>query len=121
MEQLFDHEAWLGQACAIPQKAEKRHRLDWHALAARLGAGHAYQRAMAEGDAVWAVPGGSFDPIAARQLIDYASSAPTDWGFESALKGAIYPDVNPVALGVRKNMSGTETGVVSHTIPAIEG
>jgi hypothetical protein len=121
MEQRFDHETWLDQNRDARQANEAARPLDWHALAARLCAGHAFQRAMAESDEGWVAPGGSFDPVAAQQIIDYAASAPTDWGFDSVMKAAIYPDINPIVLGVRKSMSGTELGVVSQIIPAIEG
>jgi hypothetical protein len=121
MEQRCDHASWFDQSQRAKQDSGETRPLDWHSLAAQLCAGHAYQRAMAQGEAAWPPPGGSFDPIAAQQLIDYALSASPDWGFESALKGALYPDINPVVLGVRKNMSGTDTGVVSRSTPAIEG
>jgi hypothetical protein len=125
MELRFDHDSWLDASRDSRIRDGGAHRLDWQALAIRLAAGHAFQRTLAEGDVDWRAPVGSFDPAAAQQLIDYASAAPTDWGFDSAPQfipqDSGYHAVNPVVLGVRKSMSGKDTIVAGPFLPAIEG
>lgn len=121
MEQHFDHQTWLSQARAASRDGGQLWHPDWHALAARLRAGHAYQRAMIEGDAAKATPGGSFDPVAARQLIDYTASDPPGSRPCPVAQAPSYRDINLVALGLCKNMSAKEGDIVSLTIPAIEG
>ena len=109
MEMRFDHDSWLGASRDLRDKTGAARGLNWQLLATRLAAGHAFQRTMAEGDSAWLAPMGSFDPVAARRLIDYAAAAPTDWGFDFAPEGLPYPAVNPVALGDRKSIRGSES------------
>jgi len=124
MEMRFDHHNWHDASRAL--QSQSRWALDWPGLAARLAAGHAYQRSLTGGEALWLAPAGSFDPVAARQLIDYAAmieggaTAP-DWGFEEALEKPGYTGVNSIVLGVRKNMSGKEFGIAGPFLPAVEG
>lgn len=124
MEQRFDHDQWLDASRATPRKGAEAQRADnkalWHALSARLAAGHAYQRALAEGEAAWLSPEGSFDPAAAQHLHLYAA-APARRSKEISSTGPAYRAVNPVVSGDRKTMSGIPVRVAGPFIPAIEG
>jgi hypothetical protein len=119
MEQRFDLDLWH------PAPSLQPRALEWADLASRLAAGHAFQRQLAQDHALWAGPAGSFDPAAARQLIDFAAAAPTDWGFDTDLLSAPqsggYTGINPVVLGVRKSMSGKQSGNAGLSLPAVEG
>lgn len=120
MEQRFDHDQWLDASRATPRKGAEAQRADWQALAARLAAGHAYQRALAEGEAAWLSPEGSFDHAVAQHLHLYAA-APASRSTEISSTGAAYRAVNPVVSGDRKTMSGIPVRVAGPFIPAIEG
>jgi hypothetical protein len=109
MDMRFDHDSWQGASRDSRDKTGAARSLDWRLLAIRLAAGHAFQRSLAEGDAAWMEPMGSFDPVAARRLIDYAAAAPTDWGFDFAPEGLPFPVVNPVTLGDIKFIRGNES------------
>jgi hypothetical protein len=120
MELRFDHNQWLSAASPAPCKGPEALRADWQALAARLAAGHAYQRSLAQGGAAWLSPAGSFDPAAAQHL-HLDATAPARRSFDFSPIGAAYRAVNPVASGDRKTMSGIPISVAGPFIPAIEG
>ncbi|MBN9142794.1 MULTISPECIES: hypothetical protein [unclassified Novosphingobium] len=118
MELRFDHEDWLAQSFAASFATgvdAGRSAMDWHGLATRLAAAHAFQRDCGEAPAMLA--GGSFDPHVARLLHDYA---PVWDDLSASCKGA-FQDVNPVFRGVRKTMSGIEFGVAGPRHPGDRG
>jgi len=125
MEQRFDLDLWQTSPRSGQEALSAPRALEWAGLAARLAAGHAYQRELAQNHSVWSAPAGSFDPAAARQLIDFAAAAPTDWGFDTNLLSAPqsggFHGINPVVLGVRKSMSGKQSGIAGLSLPAVEG
>ncbi|NOW45548.1 hypothetical protein FHW96_001703 [Novosphingobium sp. SG751A] len=114
MELRFDHEDWLAQSFATGANAD-RLATDWHGLATRLAAAHAFQRGCGEAPAMPA--GGSFDPHVARLVNDYAPV----WDGLSASCNRAFDDVNPVPRGVRKTMSGIEFGVAGPRHPGDRG
>jgi hypothetical protein len=99
--------------------------LVWAELAPRLAAAHAFQRSMAQSGVDWMTPMGSFDPVAAQSLMDFAASPASDWcvafppRFSGLDKG--YPAINPVVSGDGKLVSGREYGVAGAPKPAFEG
>jgi hypothetical protein len=125
MEQRFDLDLWQSAARSGKQADGASRTMEWAGLAARLAAGHAYQRELALCQTAWAAPAGSFDPAAARQLIDFAAAAPTDWGFDmhpvSSPQSGAYAGINPIVLGDRKGMSGKHSGIAGLSLPAVEG
>lgn len=114
MELRFDHEDWLAQSFS-PASAGDRLRLDWHALSSRLAAAHAFQRGCSDAPAMLA--GGSFDPHVAQLLEHYAPV----WDRPSALCKGTFQDVNPILRGVRKTMSGIDSGVAGPRHPGDRG
>jgi len=114
MELRFDHQDWLDQSKATAPEGD-RLVMDWHALASRLAAAHAFQRGC--GDAPAMLVGGSFDPHVAKLLADYAPV----WNTLSASCNSAFPDVNPVPRGVRKTMSGIDFGVAGPRHPGARG
>ncbi|WJS99177.1 hypothetical protein [Novosphingobium humi] len=114
MELRFDHEDWLAQSFAPGADAD-RLAMDWHGLATRLAAAHAFQRGCGEAPVMPA--GGSFDPHVARLIHDYAPV----WDDLSASCKGTFQDVNPVFRGVRKTMSGIEFGVAGPRHPGDRG
>lgn len=118
MEQHFDHESWLAQSFAQRTPGDRVRRsagLDWHTLAARLAAGHAFRRGCDQAPMV--VAGGSFDPYVAGKLKDYAPV----WDNPGASCNGAFLDVNPVPRGVRKTMSGIEFDVAGPLHPGDRG
>jgi hypothetical protein len=100
-------------------------KLVWAELAPRLAAAHAFQRSMAESGVDWMTPMGSFDPVSAQRLMDFAASPASDWcmAFPARFSGVDegYPAVNPIVSGDGKLVSGREDGVAGAPKPAFEG
>lgn len=138
MELTFDPYSWLPPARDSRRgEAQAFTRPDWHALAARLSAAHAFQRhalraertaALARSSMGALLPEGSFHAASARLLAAYPLGAPQGvaggQGDESSLasgEGKLLVNVNPTSSGDRKGTTGMVSTVAGPILSGNRG
>ncbi|NBC38000.1 hypothetical protein GTZ99_15705 [Novosphingobium sp. FSY-8] len=117
MELRFESDLWLRHTSGA--KPDKPARPEWHELAMRLAAAHAFHRSVSRGDVATGNTGGSFHPDAARVMAGFAVGDTLSQAPSAAVSGVsaqspedqMSPAINPILLGDSKDTSGTDLRV----------
>lgn len=120
MEMTFEQDLWRQPAAMMPEMGLHRalrggvEVLDWHALAARLAAAHAFCRVA--GSAPQPRAGGSFHPAAARRISTFIQAIEGVCDNAVRSEGHNLRFVNLVNSAVRKSTGGKAMSVAgSHS------